>query len=50
MQHLMTGHDFQARVRWQPKTIVIFDNRQTIRKPPFPCSSLSCGEIGLVAD
>ncbi|RHZ49511.1 hypothetical protein CDV55_100579 [Aspergillus turcosus] len=30
MQHIMTGHDFQARVRWQPKTIVIFDNRQTI--------------------
>lgn len=31
MNHVATGHDFQARVRWQPKTIVIFDNRSTIR-------------------
>jgi len=30
LQHLITGHDFQARVRWQPGTIVIFDNRSTI--------------------
>lgn len=30
MQHIISGHDFQARVRWQPKTIVIFDNRSTI--------------------
>ncbi|EYE98729.1 TauD/TfdA dioxygenase family protein [Aspergillus ruber CBS 135680] len=30
MNHVATGHDFQARVRWQPKTIVIFDNRSTI--------------------
>ncbi|XRM38617.1 hypothetical protein ABZX51_002018 [Aspergillus tubingensis] len=29
MQHIITGHDFQARVRWQPRTIVIFDNRCT---------------------
>ncbi|KAB8070943.1 hypothetical protein BDV29DRAFT_24581 [Aspergillus leporis] len=29
MNHIVTGHDFQARVRWQPKTIVIFDNRST---------------------
>ncbi|KAL1983786.1 hypothetical protein VTN96DRAFT_9872 [Rasamsonia emersonii] len=30
LQHIITGHDFQARVRWQPKTIVMFDNRSTI--------------------
>ncbi|RJE26859.1 Alpha-ketoglutarate-dependent taurine dioxygenase [Aspergillus sclerotialis] len=30
MQHIVSGHDFQARVRWQPKTIVIFDNRCTL--------------------
>ncbi|KAJ5320588.1 hypothetical protein PENANT_c033G01569 [Penicillium antarcticum] len=30
MNHLVTGHDFQARVRWQPRTIVMFDNRSTI--------------------
>lgn len=34
MNHVATGHDFQARVRWQPKTIVIFDNRSTIRMFP----------------
>ena len=32
LQHIIMGHDFQARVRWQPKTIVIFDNRSTLRK------------------
>ena len=32
LNHMITGHDFQARVRWQPKTIVMFDNRSTIRK------------------
>jgi sulfonate dioxygenase len=31
-QHLITGHDFQARVKWAPRTIVMFDNRSTIRK------------------
>ncbi|EAU32875.1 conserved hypothetical protein [Aspergillus terreus NIH2624] len=30
MQHIVSGHDFQARVRWQPKTIVMFDNRSTL--------------------
>ncbi|KAE9965847.1 hypothetical protein BLS_007359 [Venturia inaequalis] len=30
LQHMMTGHDFQARVRWSPRTIVMFDNRSTI--------------------
>ncbi|KAJ5080891.1 hypothetical protein N7456_013601 [Penicillium angulare] len=29
MNHIVTGHDFQARVRWQPRTIVMFDNRAT---------------------
>lgn len=32
MNHIITGHDFQARVRWQPKTIVMFDNRSTTRE------------------
>lgn len=37
MNHMITGHDFQARVRWQPKTIVMFDNRCTMREfPPSP--------------
>ncbi|KAF4615661.1 hypothetical protein D9613_012531 [Agrocybe pediades] len=30
LQHIITGHDFQARVKWQPKTIVMFDNRSTL--------------------
>jgi len=32
LNHMMTGHDFQARVRWGPRTIVLFDNRSVIRK------------------
>lgn len=32
LQHIITGHDFQARVRWGPRTIVMFDNRSTLRK------------------
>ena len=32
MNHVVSGHDFQARVRWQPRTIVMFDNRSTTRE------------------
>lgn len=32
MQHIMSGHDFQARVRWAPRSIVMFDNRNTVRE------------------
>jgi hypothetical protein len=32
MQHMVAGHDFQARIKWQPRTIVMFDNRSTMRK------------------
>ena len=32
LQHMITGHDFQARVKWTPRTVVMFDNRSTIRK------------------
>jgi sulfonate dioxygenase len=53
LNHLVTGHDFQARVRWAPKTIVLFDNRSTIRKCgpsicPFPASLVAiCSTDGL---
>lgn len=30
LQHLVAGHDFQARVKWSPRSIVIFDNRSLI--------------------
>ncbi|KAK4209634.1 hypothetical protein QBC37DRAFT_391139 [Rhypophila decipiens] len=30
LNHLMTGHDFQARVKWSPRSIVLFDNRSLI--------------------
>jgi alpha-ketoglutarate-dependent taurine dioxygenase len=39
LQHIITGHDFQARVKWSPKTIVLFDNRAILRK-----STLLCGD------
>jgi len=34
LQHMITGHDFQARVKWSPRTVVMFDNRSTIREGP----------------
>jgi sulfonate dioxygenase len=37
VNHMIMGHDFQARVKWKPRTIVMFDNRSTIRETsPFP--------------
>ena len=36
LNHLITGHDFQARVKWSPKSIVLFDNRSLIRKYTWP--------------
>ncbi|KAI1504036.1 alpha-ketoglutarate-dependent taurine dioxygenase [Biscogniauxia marginata] len=30
MQHLVNGHDFQARISWAPRSVVMFDNRSTI--------------------
>lgn len=41
LQHIITGHDFQARVRWSPGTIVMFDNRSTMRKFP-PVLDIIC--------
>lgn len=32
LDHMIKGHDFQARVKWAPRTVVMFDNRSTIRK------------------
>ncbi|KAI1082143.1 alpha-ketoglutarate-dependent taurine dioxygenase [Whalleya microplaca] len=30
MAHVVGGHDFQARVRWAPRAVVLFDNRSTL--------------------
>jgi sulfonate dioxygenase len=35
LQHMINGHDFQARVRWAPRSIVMFDNRSTLREYSF---------------
>lgn len=32
MQHMIAGHDFQARVSWNPRSIVIFDNRMIVSR------------------
>ncbi|KAI5851665.1 hypothetical protein DFP73DRAFT_164137 [Morchella snyderi] len=29
IDHITKGHDFQVRLSWRPKTVVIFDNRTT---------------------
>jgi len=41
LQHIIMGHDFQARVRWQPKTIVIFDNRSTYVRNSYCIHTIS---------
>lgn len=35
LQHIIGSHDLQARVHWSPRTIVMFDNRSTIRESPL---------------
>jgi sulfonate dioxygenase len=32
MDHISRGHDFQVRLQWKPRTVVMFDNRSTIRE------------------
>ncbi|KAF8249061.1 TauD-domain-containing protein [Wilcoxina mikolae CBS 423.85] len=29
MDHISKGHDYQIRLQWRPRTVVIFDNRST---------------------
>ncbi|KAI5844910.1 hypothetical protein BZA05DRAFT_438742 [Tricharina praecox] len=29
MDHISRGHDFQVRLQWKPRTVVMFDNRST---------------------
>ena len=32
INHIQTGHDFQARVGWERYSVVMFDGRTTLRK------------------
>ena len=48
LQHLITGHDFQARVKWQPRSIVLFDNRSTIRMLSVPSNLISCSLLTIL--
>jgi sulfonate dioxygenase len=36
MDHISRGHDFQVRLQWKPRTVVMFDNRSTIRESNSP--------------
>jgi alpha-ketoglutarate-dependent taurine dioxygenase len=45
LQHLIGSHDLQARVHWSPRTIVMFDNRSTIRESPHFMLRLAYGWI-----
>jgi sulfonate dioxygenase len=44
LQHIISGHDFQARIRWSPRTVVMFDNRSTIRKAILSVYNSLCGK------
>jgi sulfonate dioxygenase len=32
VDHIIKGHDFQVRLNWKPRSVVMFDNRTTLRK------------------
>lgn len=49
LQHVISGHDFQARVSWSPKTVVMFDNRSTIRKGYHLTFTISCTSLLMIA-
>ena len=34
VDHVIMGHDFQARVSWERGSVVMFDGRNTLRKSP----------------
>ena len=33
VEHVVMGHDFQARIQWERGNVVMFDGRSTLRKP-----------------
>lgn len=40
MDFVRNGHDFQARVHWEKHSVVMFDNRTTIRKSKYISGSV----------
>lgn len=47
IRHMVTGHDFQARVSWEKDAVVMFDNRSTLRKCLSPLLVLRPALSGL---
>ena len=40
IDHIVMGHDFQARVQWKRHSVVMFDGRNTLRKLSLHCRCL----------
>lgn len=41
ISHVTGGHDFQVRLKWEKGSVVMFDNRSTLRKfNSFPAHSV----------
>ena len=45
MDHMIKGHDFQARVQWEKDSVVMFDGRNTLRESSLSLLSAVLGVL-----